>query len=235
MSLQTSLQHLNEFLSSPDRAQDCYSLHQLLGAYVALLSSPVYVSETELIMEALAEFDTFQDFDFWYNDEALHRAWMELVNTLTDELALDKFDLSKYCEQDVTAIEPSSEFRLWCDGYLRGYMLTEEIWQEVHQNMKEQELAFVVEEHESLLNLLATVADWEQALADSSVPEKLQDNIEIVFNAINDGVLQTHKLVMMLEDIGYIQPDEPVHSVKTGRNEPCPCGSGKKYKKCCLH
>ncbi|MBT8419408.1 MAG: SEC-C domain-containing protein, partial [Gammaproteobacteria bacterium] len=21
---------------------------------------------------------------------------------------------------------------------------------------------------------------------------------------------------------------------KIGRNEPCPCGSGKKYKKCCL-
>ncbi|WP_431604063.1 SEC-C metal-binding domain-containing protein [Aeromonas bestiarum] len=20
-----------------------------------------------------------------------------------------------------------------------------------------------------------------------------------------------------------------------GRNEPCPCGSGKKYKQCCLH
>ncbi len=23
-------------------------------------------------------------------------------------------------------------------------------------------------------------------------------------------------------------------SVKIGRNEPCPCGSGKKYKRCCL-
>jgi hypothetical protein len=22
--------------------------------------------------------------------------------------------------------------------------------------------------------------------------------------------------------------------MKIGRNEPCPCGSGKKYKKCCL-
>jgi uncharacterized protein YecA (UPF0149 family) len=22
---------------------------------------------------------------------------------------------------------------------------------------------------------------------------------------------------------------------KIGRNNPCPCGSGKKYKKCCLH
>ncbi len=25
----------------------------------------------------------------------------------------------------------------------------------------------------------------------------------------------------------------PVHVDKTGRNDPCPCGSGKKYKKCC--
>ncbi|MDH3560983.1 MAG: SEC-C metal-binding domain-containing protein, partial [Gammaproteobacteria bacterium] len=22
---------------------------------------------------------------------------------------------------------------------------------------------------------------------------------------------------------------------KVGRNDPCPCGSGKKYKHCCLH
>ena len=24
-------------------------------------------------------------------------------------------------------------------------------------------------------------------------------------------------------------------SPKVGRNDPCPCGSGKKFKKCCLH
>jgi len=23
-------------------------------------------------------------------------------------------------------------------------------------------------------------------------------------------------------------------TVKVGRNDPCPCGSGKKYKKCCM-
>lgn len=27
---------------------------------------------------------------------------------------------------------------------------------------------------------------------------------------------------------------QPTQSTKTGRNELCPCGSGKKYKKCCL-
>jgi uncharacterized protein YecA (UPF0149 family) len=25
------------------------------------------------------------------------------------------------------------------------------------------------------------------------------------------------------------------HKAKVGRNDPCPCGRGKKYKKCCLH
>jgi uncharacterized protein YecA (UPF0149 family) len=25
----------------------------------------------------------------------------------------------------------------------------------------------------------------------------------------------------------------PARSTKVGRNEPCPCGSGKKYKRCC--
>ena len=32
----------------------------------------------------------------------------------------------------------------------------------------------------------------------------------------------------------FIQADEPiVRKKKPGRNDPCPCGSGKKYKKCC--
>ena len=31
-----------------------------------------------------------------------------------------------------------------------------------------------------------------------------------------------------------LNPQEPkIAEKKVGRNEPCPCGSGKKYKKCC--
>jgi SEC-C motif-containing protein len=36
--------------------------------------------------------------------------------------------------------------------------------------------------------------------------------------------------------VNGIPPDssnEPRRTEKVGRNEPCPCGSGKKYKKCC--
>ena len=39
------------------------------------------------------------------------------------------------------------------------------------------------------------------------------------------------------EDISDLErmlnPQEPVRSAKINRNSPCPCGSGKKYKKCC--
>jgi SWIM/SEC-C metal-binding protein len=39
------------------------------------------------------------------------------------------------------------------------------------------------------------------------------------------------------EDISDLEkalnPPVPVQSEKIGRNDPCPCGSGKKYKKCC--
>ncbi len=34
---------------------------------------------------------------------------------------------------------------------------------------------------------------------------------------------------------GDMAPQRPVRSEKIGRNQPCPCGSGRKYKKCCYH
>lgn len=32
---------------------------------------------------------------------------------------------------------------------------------------------------------------------------------------------------------GVTPKPQPIRSTKVGRNEPCPCGSGQKYKKCC--
>jgi len=37
-----------------------------------------------------------------------------------------------------------------------------------------------------------------------------------------------------IEEIDFVKKKtEPYHSTKISRNSPCPCGSGKKYKKCC--
>jgi hypothetical protein len=37
-----------------------------------------------------------------------------------------------------------------------------------------------------------------------------------------------------LSEDGFEYPSQPIISTKIGRNDPCPCGSGLKYKKCCI-
>jgi HEAT repeat protein len=52
-----------------------------------------------------------------------------------------------------------------------------------------------------------------------------------------DNRLQLHgqdPIFLALEDSKEEdEPEPPARSTKVGRNAPCPCGSGKKYKKCC--
>ncbi len=47
-----------------------------------------------------------------------------------------------------------------------------------------------------------------------------------------------HGFSIPIEELGVPQPIEVcgpiVTGEKTGRNDPCPCGSGRKYKRCCL-
>jgi len=40
---------------------------------------------------------------------------------------------------------------------------------------------------------------------------------------------------ILYDDSTFLENSVPVSSLPmAGRNDPCPCGSGKKYKKCCL-
>jgi preprotein translocase subunit SecA len=72
-----------------------------------------------------------------------------------------------------------------------------------------------------------------------SMYESLQDAIQetIVRNIyraslVKPGVQQT-QMQSMRSNRGGAKTNVPVKSAKIGRNDPCPCGSGKKYKHCC--
>ncbi|TKW62076.1 MAG: hypothetical protein DI628_00320 [Blastochloris viridis] len=54
------------------------------------------------------------------------------------------------------------------------------------------------------------------------------------FTQIEDAkfIRQDSKWVYDKGDI-ELEKKQPHHVVKIGRNDPCPCGSGQKYKKCC--
>ena len=86
-------------------------------------------------------------------------------------------------------------------------------------------------------------------LGSLSLPEKLQPLVpqlvgEFLADLQRRGRLaggETHMhLVLALKDAFLRSQRGEVESIdriaaKIGRNDRCPCGSGKKYKKCCLH
>ena len=49
-----------------------------------------------------------------------------------------------------------------------------------------------------------------------------EEEVEQIDNGMND-----------YDITGFQQEKSFLPEVKIGRNNPCPCGSGKKYKKCC--
>lgn len=65
--------------------------------------------------------------------------------------------------------------------------------------------------------------------------------VEFIARFREDGILSTHHELGHFErkdgawyfTNGEMVKPKPAVSSKVGRNEPCPCGSGLKYKKCC--
>jgi len=106
----------------------------------------------------------------------------------------------------------------WCEGFLRGMSL----W----GPLDSKDAAFTEECLQSI-RFFATDADLEQlvSMSDDEVSAQ-QDLIEADVLDLFQHFFEQRKPGMQT-----VIRDEP----KVGRNDPCPCGSGKKFKKCCLH
>jgi uncharacterized protein len=77
----------------------------------------------------------------------------------------------------------------------------------------------------------------ESPFADLS-PERREEMRRTSVEALPEVVRALHQVSLALDTDGLDDVDEqPFVRVapKIGRNEPCPCGSGKKHKKCCLN
>ena len=76
-----------------------------------------------------------------------------------------------------------------------------------------------------------SVAEPEEAAGEKAAPQpEEKDDVQPALNL-------RHKTDPAAMGDGMAPEDsEEVHmynGVKVGRNDPCPCGSGKKFKKCC--
>jgi preprotein translocase subunit SecA len=73
---------------------------------------------------------------------------------------------------------------------------------------------------------------------DEMVASIREDTVKLVLTVKlqNDGSLERKQVAKETgTSLGgdHSVKKSPVKKVKVGRNDPCPCGSGKKYKKCC--
>lgn len=112
----------------------------------------------------------------------------------------------------------------WCDGYLEGVVLSNVDWYEHGEPENVEELLFPF----MLLSGQMREAAVEVGDTVPSLDEEREMRREAA-NSMGDSVMGVYSY-WLDKRISHapIRRDGP----KTGRNDPCPCGSGKKYKSC---
>jgi uncharacterized protein len=113
-------------------------------------------------------------------------------------------------------------WELWIEGFETAMQLRPESWAVLLQSDEETRTA---------LAGLITLTKINQG--DSGLPE---DQIEELTQKAPDRIASWVEILNAWRVGQHLasQPKTPAPSFgKVGRNDPCPCGSGKKYKKCC--
>jgi uncharacterized protein YecA (UPF0149 family) len=95
-------------------------------------------------------------------------------------------------------------------------------------NIKNQ-VAFSIFKIKVLANMEA-----EQVMNNKQVIKESESGADepTQFNKVEE-VFKSDIREKMQEEIDQNKGNNDINHEKIGRNDPCPCGSGKKYKKCC--
>lgn len=115
---------------------------------------------------------------------------------------------------------------LWARGFLRAVELTREDWDALPPE-DEEDAQFV----EDALGAILALVPEEDEEATAGPAEAAADRDELVATAI----IAAYDLRDYWRDVQFeeIRVKEPIRrEAKVGRNDPCPCGSGKKFKQC---
>lgn len=127
-------------------------------------------------------------------------------------------------------VEEDSEvldFAAWADSYLYGTELTEPAWHEA-AGQHAEDLGELLQPLFLLSGALKAEAEehgqaWLSPGEESSAMAEAQENL-------CETLLEIYRFWRILtQPVATVRRDSP----KLGRNDPCSCGSGKKFKQCC--
>ena len=218
----TELEQLKDFLT-PWTAKGAMGLEELDGFLTAVMCSPNLIQPSKFLPVIWGT--AAQDLKFQTTQDAsdvhalIFRHWNAIgtvvqngktYTPLVDEIAEGVPDGSK-----------------WARGFLRGMRLDPAPWAELNKN--EQNSGCLVP-----ILILGHEHDPDPQLRTPPISAEIRNEI---IARVAEGVskaytyFEGHRLAMVRE----LKQKDVVHRVakKVGRNDPCPCGSGKKFKRCC--
>ena len=222
---------LRTFLESPARPAGTLSYHALQGFLFTVVSAPEMIPPSEWLPII------FGDAEAGYTNgneaQAILGQIMALYNTINAAVRDTPALLPADCplRDDVLAnFDDDAPIAQWARGFVRGQHWLEQLWEDLPEELDE-ELAAVL----MTLSFFSSRRLAEGFLAEATTDQRpLEDLAASLHRVLPEAVEQYAHIGQSVHQALKEHPVEgPIRTVKIGRNEPCPCGSGKKYKKCC--
>ena len=227
------LDRLENLLDDP-ALEDAMRLDEIQGFLCAALTGPQAIPEDQWLSDILG------------SETALETAAGEEAASLLRKLA-------QALEAELAAGEPPilllypkegdengpSDYLPWCQAYLAGVDAATDDWFEFlgEEDEEENENEEIREEisylDERLFPFMVLTGEAEAAAREHGEEWPENEAREELINDCEEDLSQAVTDIFLFwaakRGIETIRRDEP----KIGRNDPCPCGSEKKYKQCC--
>jgi len=222
------LAELDRFLSSDATGDEVMMLDTLDGYLTAIAIGPVTLPAHRWLPRVWGPKEgEAPNFDSAEQAERIMGLIQRHLNGIIDRLHVDAEAFSPILDQ-VSYQDKEKEFldgEMWSYGFLTGLGLARREWQPLF-------------EHESAMAALHPI--YLLGADDLNAEQRKQTNTpaqrEALAKQIAASVATLYRFWLPYREALHerivattIQRESP----KVGRNDPCPCGSGKKFKKCC--
>ncbi|HMS82043.1 MAG TPA: UPF0149 family protein [Nitrospira sp.] len=224
---------LTRFLSSPQRPTDTLTYPQLAGFLFALANGPELIQPSEWIPLVFDD----QEAQYETEDEAnqVLQAMMALYNDCVRERPGGTVSLSPLCDmrlQPMDNLAIDAPLSQWAQGFGMGYDYLAEVWDACTPDELDEDLGALLMALTFFSSRILAEAYYQDGNKTSTFDELATSVMEIFPEAMREYASLGRSIYhARLETGEFDRPPSP--QMKIGRNDPCLCGSGKKFKKCC--
>ena len=215
----TLLDRIDEHADTRGKDEGVFDLSTLDGFFTALVSGPEMISPSLWLPSLWGDYEP--EWKSRQEAEKVLGLLLRFMNSVSAFLLKDPQNFEPMFMERHSSGQSYLIVDDWCDGYMRAVTLTAEQWQIDSPEMSK---------------LLAPIRAFTAGDEMDKFDQLADEEIEKLQKAIKPNVLAIHAYWLRQRFATHPQTKPLRHDERhVGRNDPCPCGSGKKYKQCCLH